>query len=112
MIGIDIVKIDRIKNITHKDAFVSRVLHEAEIAIYHDFNESWRQDQWLAGRFAAKEAIIKALPFENVFMKDVWIQNEDHKLFCEYQGIKLVVSISHETEMAVAIAMILASDPT
>src|ERR1700730_8234283 len=67
-IGIDTVSIEKIKHVLqrHPDAFINRILSEKErIAIAEHITSSksysHRFVEFLAGRFAAKEAISKAL---------------------------------------------------
>ncbi len=58
--GVDIVEVGRIARMAaeHGDHFVSRCFTPAEAA-YSDSGK--RRDEHLAGRFAAKEAVLKAL---------------------------------------------------
>lgn len=59
-IGTDIVAVARIDAVLqrHPVAFPRRILHEDELARFHSLNQSVA---YLARRFAAKEAISKAL---------------------------------------------------
>ena len=57
-IGIDIVEIDRIAKAASKERFMERIYSDAEIAIFEACN--YRMET-VAGRFAAKEAVLKAL---------------------------------------------------
>jgi len=105
MIGIDMVCVERIKNVKHKEAFLAKVLTSNEINQYHRFNNPTRQDQWLAGRFAAKEAIIKALP-TFISMSDIEIVVVNNKLVFHHLSNTIHVSISHEKDYAIAIALL------
>ena len=59
-IGLDIVEISKIKKIMNRsDKFAKRILSTREWAIYEDLSTS-RKGEFLAGRFAAKEAYSKA----------------------------------------------------
>lgn len=59
-IGLDIVEINRIKKLDVKsEKFRTRILTEAELKIYESFT-GHRQTEFLAGRFAGKEAFAKA----------------------------------------------------
>lgn len=117
-IGCDVVEIARLEKLTHRDQFVSRVLTSEEHAIYRALN-SRRQCQWLAGRYAAKEAIAKALGTgigANFSFQDVSIlpnehgapiailhqRRESHPLL----PFRLMVSISHDGGVAMGIAML------
>ncbi len=104
MIGIDLVNIDRIANLRHKDAFIKRVLTKREQHIYQQLPNQSRSDEWLAGRFAAKEAVIKVID-QPLFMKNFEVQSENHKLFVDAQNIRVHISISHERHYAVACAI-------
>ena len=59
-IGTDIVKVSRIKRLLekHGERFVQRILHQNELEIFHQRKTS---KSYLAKRFAAKEALAKAL---------------------------------------------------
>ncbi|ELK48675.1 holo-ACP synthase [Halobacillus sp. BAB-2008] len=60
-IGIDIIELDRInQSIKRNPRFVQRILTENEYQRYEMLNEG-RRVEFLAGRFAAKEACAKAL---------------------------------------------------
>jgi len=77
-IGTDIVRISRMaKNLEkYGDRFAARILTEAEMSI---FSDSARQAQFLAKRFAAKEATAKALGtgFRNgLSLHDISVEND------------------------------------
>jgi len=59
-IGIDLVEISRIEKTIKKygPRFVERILGEAELIVYNSRSD---KAAYLAGRFAAKEAVIKSL---------------------------------------------------
>ena len=60
-IGLDIAELDRIKNLDEKsDKFRIRILTLREIQRYNELSPT-RRSEFLAGRFAAKEAFSKAL---------------------------------------------------
>lgn len=59
-IGLDIVELDRIARLDEKSAkFRERILTSKEIAFYTTYSPH-RKIEFLAGRFAAKEAFAKA----------------------------------------------------
>ncbi|RUL53663.1 MULTISPECIES: holo-ACP synthase [Lysinibacillus] len=59
-IGLDIVEIIRVKKaIERSEKFQNRILSERELNIFNQLSET-RQVEFLAGRFAAKEAYSKA----------------------------------------------------
>ncbi len=60
-IGIDIIEIHRIEKLTARTPkFVQRILTEIEIEKYEQLQGN-RKAEYLAGRFAAKEAFSKAM---------------------------------------------------
>ncbi|MER1986329.1 MAG: holo-ACP synthase [Solibacillus sp.] len=59
-IGLDLVELDRIERAMKRtEKFQQRILTERELAIFHTLSDS-RKIEFLAGRFAAKEAYAKA----------------------------------------------------
>ncbi|MFP3440843.1 holo-ACP synthase, partial [Pantoea sp. SIMBA_133] len=59
-IGIDMIELDRIKKVIQRNAsFAERILTESELSTYYLLN-GHRSVEFLAGRFAAKEAYAKA----------------------------------------------------
>ncbi|MDS9472177.1 holo-ACP synthase [Sporosarcina pasteurii] len=60
-IGLDVVELDRIASLDAKSPkFRARILTEKELEIYESYH-GHRQVEFLAGRFAGKEAFAKAL---------------------------------------------------
>ena len=80
MIGCDIVNIDRIKD-PYKIA--RRILSEQEYEQFSNYSSN-RQKEFLAGRFAAREAIIKALPIP-LKLKEIVVEPPKE---IQYQGIR------------------------
>ncbi|NND65669.1 MAG: holo-ACP synthase [Gammaproteobacteria bacterium] len=121
-IGTDIVDLDRITKVFDQfgDKFVRRILHADEIALYQRRNSTIN---FLAGRFAAKEAIVKAIGsgLRGFSWTDINIRtselgapivefNGSCALACGERGVAEVkVSISHERRWAVAMAIALQS---
>lgn len=116
-IGIDIIEIERIDNaIRRNDKFLQRIFTVEEINYFEKIN--YRKNT-IAGNFAAKEAIMKALGtgLRNFKWIDIQI-NRDHlgkpfvvlhnnaKKVATNQGIEeILISISHSKEYAVAQAL-------
>ncbi|WP_102264918.1 holo-ACP synthase [Mesobacillus jeotgali] len=105
--GIDIVEIGRIRKLVESQPrFPERVLTEKEREVYRQYNER-RGIEFLAGRWAAKEAFSKAkgtgIGKELSFM-DIEIESDPHgrpivtKPYME--GVHL--SISHSEQYAIA----------
>ena len=116
-VGLDIVQILRIAQNVEKygDRFVSRILGREELAIYNR-----RRDNavFLAGRFAAKEAIIKALgailkerpPYRSlqVLPDESGVPQlvPSDTLKTSFSNLKLLISITHEKHNAAAVAIL------
>jgi holo-[acyl-carrier protein] synthase len=59
-IGIDIIELSRVQEIIHRQPkFIERILCPSEIKIFEVLSAA-RKTEFLAGRFAAKEAFSKA----------------------------------------------------
>ena len=116
-IGIDIVEIGRIARAfsNYSNRFVRRILGPDEVLIFER-----RADgiQFLAGRFAAKEAVVKALSrylSRRPPLASLQILNDDAgnptlvlpaQLQERLAGIRCLVSISHSHSDAVAVAVL------
>jgi holo-[acyl-carrier protein] synthase len=106
-IGTDIVELDRIKRISERqEKFIDRILTDAEKIEYKKLSDK-RKIEFLAGRFAAKEAFAKAagtgIGHELSFLDIEIAVDEKGKPFIvkPYRdGVHL--SISHSRDFAVA----------
>lgn len=108
-VGIDIIKIDKIKEAIEKwnDGFLDRVFNEEEIK---KISKGKMYFQRLAARFAAKEAVIKAISKEfPLALKDIRILNRSNGApYCEFKkdiGVDVFLSITHVEDYAVACAV-------
>ncbi len=109
--GVDITEVKRLHEAVEKwgDSFLGRVFTKEELE-----NAKTRGSlyQHLAGRFAAKEAVFKALGDKNLNWKDVQIFNDkDGKPTCVIRNgrdkkIDVHISISHVKNYATALAII------
>ena len=117
-IGIDIVKIERVKNAVARwgDNFLKRVFTENEIAYSYEKKEPYLS---LSVRFAAKEALIKAIGSEiPVALTDIEVQNFGSgrpalkvkgplETFFKEKSIRCAhLSLSHEHDYGVACVVI------
>ncbi len=113
-VGIDIVSIERMKKVVEKwgRRFLERVFTEDEISYCHEKKEPYLS---LAVRFAAKEALIKALgQVSPVSLTDIEVVNADTgkpllrvkgklgNVLKEKSIKKAHLSLSHEHEYGVA----------
>ncbi|MDC0917873.1 holo-ACP synthase [Candidatus Marinimicrobia bacterium] len=111
-IGVDIVAINRIESILSSDKkikFLNKIFSENEIL---ESKEKANMLQYFSGRFAAKEAIRKALSSEkkstNQSFKSIEILNSDSgKPYVLSETRKDInISISHDGNYAVAFCII------
>jgi holo-[acyl-carrier protein] synthase len=80
-VGCDIVEIERIKKaiVEHASPFLQKIFTDKEIAYCQKFKDPFPS---FAARFAAKEAVAKALGCglgEKLSFKDIEIFHDDHK---------------------------------
>lgn len=109
--GVDITEVRRLRQAVEKwgDDFLHRVFTKEELE-----NAKTRGSlyQHLAGRFAAKEAVFKALGDRELNWKDVQVLNDpEGKPYCVILNgrggkIDVHISISHVKNYAVASAII------
>ncbi len=101
MVGIDLVDITRIRL---DDSFANRILTSEELEVFRSFSLEKRQREYLAGRFAAKEAIYKAT--QDIHYLHYSILNDETGKPYVKEHPEIAVSISHDADIAIAIAMI------
>ena len=116
-VGIDLIEIARIKTALEKwgDKFVRRFMGEEERILYR---EKTNKVQFAAGRFAAKEAVMKSLGafFDSgVRLSDIQVLNDlygkpyvhlDDAVRERILDKEIKVSITHERNMAAAVAVL------
>ena len=122
--GIDIIEISRIKNAVRrwKDSFLRRIFTENEINYSQARKFSY---QHLAARFAAKEAVLKAIgdsSIHRINLREVEVLNDESgkpyiRLSGEAKKIKekkkisdIIISMSHTHKLAVANAILIKND--
>ncbi len=105
MVGVDIVDVSRIAGIIGKygDKFLEKVFTDDEMAYVR---KGRRKNESFAGRFAAKEAFMKAngrkLPW-----REINVLQDRGRPFIRYRGKDYdEVSISHERAYAVSVVVI------
>lgn len=101
-IGIDIIKIARIKL---ENKLEDKILSKEEKSYFLKKNNI-EKINFLAGRWALKEAIIKALSNKNIDFRQINIYNaENGQPKTNFFNKKILLSLSHEKDYAVAIAL-------
>lgn len=105
-IGTDIIEIKRIKELNYRERFVHKLLSDDELNIYISFKSDKRKDEFLAGRWAVKEALYKALGSycDHKSYKDFSILNDESgKPYLHNPSLENIhISISHCENYAVA----------
>lgn len=116
-VGIDIIEIKRIEKGIENSKFIYKVFNEVEIK--DNFGNILKANS-LAGKFAAKEAVAKALGtgFRGISLKDISVlkdslgkpyiilnHNADKKAK-EFGDYKIHISISHSRDNAIAYAIL------
>ncbi|MCX5694486.1 MAG: holo-ACP synthase [Candidatus Omnitrophica bacterium] len=109
--GVDITEVRRIRQAVEKwgQDFLERVFTQSEI---NNAKAKTSFYQHLAGRFAAKEAIFKAVGDNQLSWQDIQIHNDQEGkpvcLFLNGRGknINVAISISHVKNYAVANAVV------
>jgi holo-[acyl-carrier protein] synthase len=117
MIGTDIIEISRIEESIDDSHFISRLFTKNEIDYCHLATAPRVVASRFAVRFAAKEAVFKALHELTVLRwKEIEVVNEEsgRPILCFYgdtlkfvkeKGINMDVSLSHSREYATAVAI-------
>lgn len=109
--GVDIVEIERIRKVIRGNGrFLTRVFTPEEIRYCAGRKASW---QHYAVRFAAKEAVWKALGVRGLSHRDIGIKHAPDgkpevvlpKKFSKISN-KLSISLSHSDHYAVAVAVV------
>ena len=108
-IGIDMVKIEKLKTAIERwgEHFVDKVFNPEEL---RPLSMGRTYYQRLAARFAAKEAIIKAISHKQpLSLKDIFILNRDNGApYCKLKkrlDLDILLSITHIEEYAIATAI-------
>jgi len=108
--GIDIIEIERIRKAVERwgEVFLNHVYTAEEVKHAKKFKFPYGH---YAGRFAAKEAIFKAVGNPHLSWHDVTISNDAQgKPVCHFNNRKiknrLLISISHSRDYAVASAIV------
>ena len=106
-IGVDIVEISRVS-----EGLIPKILSSEEIIQRSSYQSDKRQQEYLAGRFAVKEAIKKAFQSYDGFkgMDELVILNDEsgrpYLKSPVYLDKQVHLSISHEREYAIGFCVL------
>jgi holo-[acyl-carrier protein] synthase len=108
-IGIDMIELHRIQaNMEKKPRFINRILTEKEKIRLDSLKNERRRIEYLAGRFAAKEACGKALGsgIGKLSFQHIEVLNDEkgapQMVVKGYENMTFFLSISHTKEHAIA----------
>lgn len=107
-LGLDIVEISRVRALAKRNPrFLSRVFSAEEIRYCEGKRRAW---QHLAVRFAAKEAVWKALGDGNLALKDISVSRDPvgrpGVLLKGKPARGIRLSLSHSDDYAAAVALV------
>lgn len=108
-VGIDLVEFIEVEN--RDERFIKRILSEKEYLVYQELKIQKRKNEYLAGRFASKEAIFKAYKKGDLSLNfnEISILNDEcnapYILIRNEIMNNLKISISHSKNYAVAIVI-------
>ncbi|RDW15087.1 holo-ACP synthase [Oceanobacillus chungangensis] len=116
-IGIDIIELERIKgSLERNNRFVDRILTENEMNLFIRLQNHHRKVEFLAGRFAAKEAFSKAVGtgIGKLSFHDIEVLPDRNGAptitAYGYEAYRSFISITHSREYAVAQVVIEGED--
>ncbi len=109
-LGTDLIEVKRIEEFAQKPGALERVfsLEEIEYSLARK-----NKYQHLAVRFAAKEAVYKALPFDGIAFTDIQVVNLENGrpqvrvADPRAQGLTILITLSHTKSYATATAVVL-----
>lgn len=107
-IGIDIIENQRFEDKLTNTNFIERILSNNELLEFKDITNEKRKIEFLASRFAAKEAFSKALGHYDghTNFSDIEVSHEKDGrpfiIFLKDKTIKSLLSISHSDNYSVA----------
>jgi holo-[acyl-carrier protein] synthase len=116
-VGVDIIETSRFRGLARDSGVVAQFLTNEEIA---EVFSKQAPGPTLAGRFAAKEAVIKAFrtafPNHRIFFQDIVIfrgasgEPRARILSDEPGNYQILLSVSHSDERAIAFAAVVRTD--
>lgn len=112
-IGLDIIELDRIRKQIDNEQFIQRILVQSEREVYQELSAK-RKTEFLAGRFSAKEAYVKAkgtgigksLSFQDIEVLNTPLGKPQLSDRTAVPGQQVHLSITHTRQTAAAVVII------
>ena len=105
-IGLDIVEVERVRKAARSPRFLKRVFSKDEIAYCMGRKSPW---QHFAVRFAAKEAVFKALGMKGVSLLHIAVARDENgkpsALVAGKPEPRISLSLTHSDHYAAAVAV-------
>ncbi len=108
-IGIDLIELERIKkSIEKNNRLITRILTRKEQNVFQELRSERRKIEFLAGRFAAKEAFAKATGqgIGKLSFQDIEVLANQHgapmMTVKGYESYQIFLSITHSDHYAAA----------
>ncbi len=98
--GIDICRIDRKEFNNQK--LIARFLHPKELETFNQINDKFLLQQFLASRWAIKEALFKALNHPIPFNKILIYYQNNHPMIDLINYQQVSVTLSYEDNLVIA----------
>ncbi|MBU0278320.1 holo-ACP synthase [Gemella sp. zg-1178] len=109
-IGTDIESIERFYEFFDKKNYIEKIYTQSEIEEFNSINNSRRKAEFLASRYAVKEAMSKALGVgisKYFSFKDVEVKKDIlGKPMIEYKNFVVHLTISHNKDNVVAFVLL------
>ncbi|MBF0716017.1 holo-ACP synthase [Gemelliphila palaticanis] len=109
-IGCDIEDIDRFYSYLSKENYLKKIYTDSELSSFYNIKNERRKAEFLASRYAVKEAMSKALGTgisKNFSFKDVEVLKDDlGKPYIVYKDFICHVTISHTKTTALAFVVL------
>lgn len=105
-IGVDIIENERFNAFLDSDQKLKKILSLDELNIYNKITLKKRKLEYLASRFAAKEALFKA-GIKDDFAAISILNNDDGSPYvvCS-EDLNIKISLSHNNSMSIAMVVI------
>lgn len=111
-VGIDIVKNNRFIEMLNDERKCARILSKKEMEVFLLINHEKRKLEYIASRFAAKEALFKALNKSEIkfdYNRVSILNDETRAPYVEFEienDLNILISISHSDDDSIAIVII------